>query len=715
MDIVIAPPSVSPVKATRDFVVQYSVPVHGGAYSSTYVDWPVDPRLVPVSLQWAADGGTSILQMRYDLGSKPSTYSATAMEDAQVPPAGSRVDLILRVPESAESEDQIYFRGVVAQDNRMIQGDPEGQAVSLVAYGPELMIGAKKIRGQWHLPQVGYLATDAARSDLFQTDLPCVFNPGGLPNGLMLLPQIGSTGTGINAANYAFTSPAAGATAWTAYTALQALVEWVDNYDFISLETNWLAIADLTEDLTLNHVDVTGMGLMDAFSAILSPFGLGFFVYPYPDDDGRFVFEVYHTKKASRNLRPYMAPDGSHVTTAAGQGKVSRLHIVRDNHNVANRVTVMGKPQETVAQFVLRTWGDEDIDNENRTLWPAWLQTGDFAISTYIESGKDDLRMETMDATLKEKLFAYADPQEADDLQGHSTRMIGPGIPWRSFGVNEDGALYHYNSSGPESTNLAAMLGQSQCARVPRPVGPMVRDATGQESPAEAWLIWESGSDQASVRLNIAVWPDRAGFTVLNPIFVQGDNNRIPWKPFAALAEQEPENTTLDALKDLTWLGILNAIITRDNGEYRIVFTGTIEGDYSASGGAETQAAWSTWAFRSERIVKSNHRSISLYDEQSFSRSTLVDQSPDANLRAAEVQSAMDDQVGHGSVILRDATLLYPPGTGLPGTYGRQIDIDFNGGSRRYAPVVRAVNVNFGDAHTTELVLDSPLVQVTAP
>ena len=143
---------------------------------------------------------------------------------------------------------------------------------------------------------------------------------------------------------------------------------------------------------------------------------------------------------------------------------------------------------------------------------------------------------------------------------------------------------------------------------------------------------------------------------------------------------------------------------------------GSIECDQAVLGRAARQAG-SSWPIVAQKVIRAGERfrrfdvpaggdPYGLDDDRHDTR----DDAAEAAAYAREIRAAMQDETGHGSIVLRQVTRSYVPGDVIPGTRGRPIDLTVSGSNGARAPVVVGVNWNFGpEICKTELLLDTPM------
>lgn len=691
-----------------------------------------DDRLIPMEMHWGSNGEPTVLAIRRELGAGQGHVQKHPDDlGERGAPAGSRIRLF-----DADT-NQEWFAGNVAMESLLIQADPQQEAYTLTAYGPELRLKQKAISGQWFANKAASDAQAAGdttpsyyvRENIYQTDLPCVFNPGGRANcgqREWKLYTPGSERTGppsyLNGqydpdagsrvfvaedvqVNGSSTDPDFEAVRWTPYTALRSLIEYIDNYDVISISsTVWgliysiLGGADMPK---LGEVDVDGLDLLAAIRKVLGSVGFGFTIEPWSacskTEPFKHRIQIYSLRTPNVKKRPYLPPINSSITDADGaRGEIQRLHFVRDDHNVRNDITVLGQRKRVQVKL-------QYSSAVGHLLYPCWVPT-DYALSTYMTSDIFDLPALT---AVKRRELANSYSPSGDNFQGQQH-------VWRSFCLNEDGALTKFIATIPD---LAAEFGLgdgTDCARIPRPVGPTIEYAdatTGGYKPARVTLTAGSPAVTVDITSYCTIWPDRAGFTITGELFSFKDEyDPQPWRPFLKCQDS---NMT-DALREIAYLTLLHNTIRESGTEMTLALVGTIEDDQCISSHSKIIAN-SSWPFVAKKTVR-----VPVFRKQSVDTGASLDGTADTrddstviSNYADQLRDATEDQMGHGSLMLPMLSRAYPPGIGINETAGRRISLHVDGGKKDYYPTVHGVRFNFGEPPSTEVLLDSPMLRVT--
>ena len=690
--------------------------------------------LVPQSLTWAANGDVSMMTVKVRLGTKWTGGTRKDAEDQGFSYGiGDRMRLVQEVMFDDANEPFLleWFRGYVGQSSLVLQGRPSREAVSYTVYGPELLLANRAVSGRWyarpsvHAQQVKYTddVSDRVRANIVRTDEPCIFNPtdsqGRITGNCAVNSwKIGAADVDLDGAGIflppGFKVVAAGADLpyqakqWTAYRALRAVVEMFDGYTVLSeWGTDWNAIYRTLGEEDIGTVNVEGMNLLRAIKAILNPIGFGFYIDPGShsvNGDYKHSLVVYNFKNPAKRLRPFLPPFGSGVTDDNGlQGEPTRIHFLRDAHNVRNDVTVIGDRKRLQVSLTYES------DSGTPDLVPFWHSYYTNALANYVRDHVfaphqlEDSNIRTLDKRYNPKGEEF-----------YKYRHV-----WRSFLWNEDGAFPDLGDPPDVSADLGIGEADGLFARIPRPVGPTFTHSINDKITRVSATVWivAAGFSDVKVAVPAVVMGDRAGFTLTREFFSVGDRGQMEvWRPFANFAFPDTVSAANRAiLEQINYLTMLHNTL-RDSGQgMQLILTGSIEDDAAVKGLAGREPG-SDWPFVAEKVVRAGHRfqSREISDAlDSALQTDTVDESADAEAFAQRIRQASDDSMGHGSLVLRYLTFGYPPGTGIPGTDGRIIDFTIDERDWTATPIVAGVRFRFGDAPTTELLLDSPLLRVS--
>ncbi len=685
----------------------------------------------PLRLRWGANGALTTLSLSCQLGRGPGGAGLKRIENpGPWPAAGDEIILV-------DDADGPWFVGHVGQESILIQSNPDAESRSIVAYGPEIRLRAKAVHGCWckkpaadDKELAGTLTAEAAiREAVFVADLPTVFNADGRPNASQS-PDAGGvdwslSGTdavdgecrvfepaGRLVASSGGGAPVIEAEHWTAYTALRSLIEYVDGYGVISPTTDWEAIKGLLAGVVLPQVVLEGASLLTAIGRILSPVGFGFRLEPWPDgqsyDDGcsRHLLGVFERRPTQpRGQAPVLADTAGgreSIATAAGRiAQVQRLEFLRDCHNVSNDVTVVGDVRRV--QVCLGF----DANAQTRDLHPAW-NTADHDLDDW---AVDDVVPE-MDAIDE----GVANPPDNEEFLQRYCRGGDENLTYfdvfRTFVWNEDGA---YLPDVTRLPDLTEMLGSADFMRRPRPVGPTLLRATEASGSGRlpAYVeIGVDGDDNSWILLpHATVLADRAGFTIHIPrpdTFYPYANAPTALREKYCLGRGKFSLATLlhNALRS-------NAGATDYAARFRLV--GSIAADAAVTGRAPYRLD-SSWPFASSRVEYRPDRfrlaSVAPGGNPGDRAAVTADDSLDAAAYAEAVRDAGEDAMGHGSVVLRSLVRNICPGMAWSHTGGRQVSLTVGGGAPRPAGVIGVSWIFAEGANKTEVILDSPLLQV---
>lgn len=688
----------------------------------------VDPRVVVDEINWGANGQPSTASLHYELGEYGDDYTQVAAEDAPAPGPGSLVRIVEKIPaeEEGASETEVdWFFGVVGLDETLVQGSPQGERRSFTAYGPELRLSNTQVSGAWYMTRAkddanlsgtGYYDSDDQPWQTFvTTDRPVIFNEGGRPNAdpqPVALYRFDGYETASNRKARTFCAPDRRvivngkvlfqAVHWTAYTAVRSLVEQFDRGAVIDgAWYHWHEIERVLGDTPIGEVNVEGRTLPEAMTAVLSPIGFGWCVRPWSHkpESGKHILEVY-SKTASiseaRTDGPVLAKSGDTIATDPGdRGEVQRLHFIRDSHNVANEITVLGQPRRVQVQLDFNGTTEQD-------LYPIW-ETDIHPVPTVGETG--DFSLIQTEGYEREWMTARYNP---DGKDFHKYRHV-----WRSFAWNEDGMLSEFaNDGGTPILPDLADYGLDDAARIPRPVGATLvydDESKVKQRPAEVWCI----VGDAKVQVPALIWPDRAGFSLTAPFVTVSDEEIDWWCPF----RYSPKTEANDALRYVSYLQLLRNTIEQDGQTMTLRVIGTVEDDTYARGRAPYDWQKSSWPFPVKRTIRAGGRfrryEVTVAPD---GEAETVDEVDAAAEYARKVRAAMSDQLGHGSLILRTLSRKFPPGRAIAGTHigGRIVELDTFSATQTYrCTIVDGVRWRFAPTPSTELLLDTPLLSVT--
>ncbi len=675
-----------------------------------------EPALTPLKLRWGHSGQPATLTLANQLGAGPCR-NARIRPEQTAGEVGAGDEVILVHDVGGESVE--LFRGWIGQESQLIQANPDVEARTLVAYGPELRLRGVAAHGQWHKTQAvddKYLAdtltaTDATRANAWASDLPVIFNRAGRPNASQAATPSGTDagwalddagdrdGRVFEPADRKVQAPdSAGnvveAEAWTAYTAARSLLAWCDNGERIRPHGLIQAKAMLA-DVPIGQVVAEGLDLLAGLRAILSPVGFGFRITPFANEDGRFDIAVFKLHPdAPTAAEPVMADVSAgnvDIESDAGQAAmVQRLEFLRDGHNVRNRVTVVGDQRRVqVALEFTPSAGSRDLH-------PMW-DTGTNDLADY---DTDDVVADLdTDAIWLDR---YCRGGEATLDYYHA---------FRSFAWNEDGALADVIDVVPD---LATYGVGASYTRRPRPLGATLIHNTQHAGRLPAYVeLGIVGDDDAWILCPEArVMTDRCGVTI--------DAPRLDsFRPYSAYTRS---GNSKAAYADDTFATLLHNALAGNSTEHqlRLRVVGTVECDDALAAESE-QLTGSIWPFAAERIEYLPERFGRgvVADNPSGLPTDARDDAADAQAYADRCRDVYEDAMGHGSIVLRAILTHWRPGDAVAGTTGRDVSLAVGAGGDTatdgvYYPIIDQIVWDFQEGvNKTELVLDSPLLKVS--
>jgi len=714
----------------------------------------------PVSLRWGTNGSPSVLRVKRILGKGPGKSVHDRPEDLFAYP-GDRFRLV----EHVAGNQREWFTGWAGLEHIQIQAEPASEVYDWAVYGPEVTFAAAVIDGSWYkTPTVDDLEIDGQdattsrfRDNVFQIDGKCIFNEGGKPNMSQyewrLIAKSDDSGAGDGTKHsHVFEPPDRRVTVgdsdtssriqaehWDAASAVVSLLHWFGYQTDNGLAGDWNTEARTSairetlggdsSPIRLGEVDVTGMSLADALTAILRPVGYGWCVTPWTTGDGcqgseefyRYddqEFLVYSLSSPTVTKEPALASiEGGNSTLnsqSAQRAQVQRLDMYRDNHNVRTNVKVVGSPRIVQVTF--------DYGGTDTILQPYWDTTANLlALDGDVWQGVGD------EWDGKESFSEWFDAGGGS----HDSYLD----VFRSFILNEDGSWRgDGNATVPDLKDFGTSVLVSDAAadtpwvRRPRKLMPHLTTSTNGSTRGDDPQVWMAIADSAgailedswlSVRAN--VMEDRCGFTL-------DESELSTWHPWGQMAEARADDEVEPAgakYADVHYLTLLYNTLN-DNGDYRLVLrvSGTIETDYVPTASA-TPANPADWPFAAERLVYAPGRfRIDKVRNGGFLDAdgrTRLERDDTAALDGEEgspitkfastVAESTGVAMGHGSLILRCLTREYTPGMGIVGTSDRIVNFDLDTAYSKF-PVVQGVHWQFGGSNKTELVLDSPLAKV---
>ncbi len=680
---------------------------------------------VPVRLMWGINGRPSMLTLRRVLGSGPGKTLRDRADESLLT-GGVRVRLV-EVQDAGPSGIALreWFRGYVGRGRLLVDAGDDGESCEVVAQGPEAMLRGKVVSGQWHAAESvadalvtgSFDPAELRRESTFRSHIPAVFNAGGLPNSAPVASgaaawRLDTHALGAAPKSRVFDAPgrcvrAAGRTyraePWDPASAIRSLVEMVDDYAVLSPASLGMLPSELA-GCVMGEVAVEALSILEAIAAVLEPIGYEYCIEPWADSRGRHALRVFALRgsvSGARVRRPFMAPiDGAAVRAADSDGQaaeVQRIEFIRDNHDVFNDVTVLGSPvRRQVSLAFSGVAGD---------LCPAW-DTDEHDLSNWATDGVVDPLQWTASGSFTVAVFDERYTYGAASAV-HSRHAL------RSFAWNEDGSLLGVMGRMGDLSGLA-LTPAGRYVRRPRPVGPtLLRDdpaAKVRNFPPQV-LLGVAGDDNSWIQVPAVIWTDRAGFTLpVNPLW--------RWYPYAceqARNVASGDQTLFEKYGKYGYLTLLNNALTGEGPALAMKLVGSIECDQAVLGRAARQAG-SSWPIVVQKVIRVGERFRRLVvsaDGDPYGldadRHETRDDTADAAAYAREIRAALQDETGHGSILLRQVTRSYVPGDVIPGTRGRRIDLTVSGSNGARAPVVVGVNWDLRPGvGKTELLLDTP-------
>lgn len=731
-----------------------------------------DPDLIPEVLSWRCNGELSTLTIKRRL-SRGAGISQEHPESMGWPvPMGmavllySGVDLLhfvghvaqRRITIQANPDFENYSLTAYGPELRLDNKVVSGQWHKLASIDDaEIAAGA----GSTTAAQRTWGTTTG-----FRSDLPVIFNEDGKPNASQSYWWINTDNTQvIDAGCRVFEAPdrkivrgtqtRIQATHWTAYRALRTLIELIDGYDVISPATNWQTIQRILSDPTLaadgsaleilagevpiGTVNVEGKSLLQAIHDVLIPVGFGFALDPRPDvvedEDGLSycrhklivfplhpVYRTYAEAGQSPILQqtpvgyPYLAQTSvsgvrTSITDEEGQrGEVQRIDFLQDAHNVKNQVTVKGMPKKW--QIVLS--GDLDPVWDTAATW--------YSLANWDGTGADEHTVD-MGLLLGTGNYTAENFENMFDVKGkdHAKHPLA----LRAFAWNEDAVASTITAPDLASTTYLGMsVTTGEHVRRPRAPGRTL-SKVATSSTTDYAAPDADKTHPATVEFAIATlsggtvtvdedsWIDVSKEVKVDPertmILVTRDtiSDWFPWEDAANLDLQATYGS-------YSYLTLLHNLIRGATGVYRlqIRLTATWDSDLCLKA-TKTKRGDSTWPFVSE-AVRHDPRYQYRHVEDVWKVGMEEDErddTTDIGQAAERAQDAMEDAMGHASIVLRGCTRAYPVGMAIPRTEGRVVWLCVDAGTQFYAPVVVGMTWDMReDANKTELQLDSPLL-----
>jgi len=673
----------------------------------------------PLKLAWRANGQATTLTLQRQLGVGWDNSSGDRPEDIDI----IEGDMI-RLVQVGGARSIEWFRGYVAKRELDIHADAESFVVT--ACGPELQLKGTVVTGRWHkTAPADDKEIDATLSDddtvsvnVFTSDLPVIFNEGGLPNASNSDWQLTGDATDDKGCKVFEAcqrtvvkdeTVTVRARHWTAATALRSLVEQFDGYTVISPDTPWDRIDAMLGETPIGEVRVEGMTLPAAIASVLAPAGFGFALEPWTVGEGadlqglaRHRLIVFPLDGGNAVHAPRLGSLGrSNVAVDSASGRraeVQGLTFVRNAARAVNDVTVIGDQKRT--QVIL----DFHNNPATRDLHPLW-DTTMHDLADWAQDDAVDPWQWSDDGYCTFETFAEKYNRSGEDHPAN--RHV-----FRSFAWNEDGAFISLISTTPD-LQAYGLGSEGHYARRPRPVGStFTYDSDGLKARLHPRRVQLGivGDDASWIDVPAEIWNDRAGFT-LAPAVLAGNDGDGQWYPYAGHRQFSA------AYRGQHYLTLLHNTL-RDSGTYKLRFrlVGSIECDRAvkAQAGQGTDTAW---PFVAGKVVHLPARFKWRTVQDAFGPTADTDNVDDSDAitqYAEQLRDQADTCRGTGRVMLRYLTRAYTVGDAIGETSGRVVDLHVDGPAGSTSPVITAVVWHFEDeANKTELLLDSKRKQVT--
>ena len=668
----------------------------------------------PVSMSEADGGEYSTLTLSLELGADPvdpTNYPQKHADKIKPIAPGSRVRLVGIDPPTLTQGvvRATWFVGYVGQENILIQGSPQAEAYNLTVYGPEwladggvvvgrAMVTSEEERDVFHRFGIN-------QPQLFTDQGKCIFNEGGRPNMSRYTSAWNPFGITTESCrgNIHFFVPSdrkimnngevlEESQYWTAFDAIQHIVAlWGGVPGPISTKTDWLAIFKTLDGLIIKETDVDGLPIMQAIRAILGPLGYGFRLDVTPDNEGKHALYVYALHAPKKGKTPYLPPIGTKSTSAnGGRGEVNRVEVLSDSHNIRNAVAVIGGQEKIQFNFTFQK------SVTDRWLHPMWSES-------------------SHEIPLTGGRFAIAQLATNSDFHEnyHTTgkNFFTNRNVFRTFILNEDyGGLDYswYKADGlPDMTQLETSPTNSK-----RPFGALlVRDAASNaylKPIVKFGAVSDSVYYEVDVSGDFEILKDRAGVRLKKDFYTAHKKGRAEaWLPFENVDEAPEE------LRGLSYLGLLaDALTGSDTYQFLITVHATIGASHPFADEDAVKSTTSPLHLTRERVVR-----VPTLQKNTLKGTALggEDTRNDINRLIAMgnvIESADDNAAGNASLML-NLTAAYPPGTVIPQTSGRVVNLAIDSQRTQYAPVVRRCTHHFGETNMTEVLLDSPLLRLT--
>lgn len=717
-------------------------------------DWDDNPgqRLEPLTLRWGSSGELTTLTLRYPIATDDPAGRRINKHPFK---AGDRIRLEHLIHQGRKTVPQEVFRGYVGQIGFVYQAQPDVEAITLTAYGPEIFLrntvplGPEHLRPDYEdaiIAGTTYGNTPITMGEFTYAPLntytmkgPIVFNPNGKPNafGKWTHPDNGPT-NGDTAGRHFFCETnrllkltngnvVLRSIHWTAYSAAhwlvrQARVPGVSSR--LGIDTTELDALKTTLDaLPLNNVRITGMNILDALVAVLRPVGWGFCIDPWvvswrasttdqadaEDDYGEGLLAAHRLRlfslRGDENIRdgPWVQDRENSITASSAAGQytdVQRIAFNRDSHNARNQVTVIGGQKEL--EVYLEWDGDSQAD-----IRPLWNKD---ATATDLDEFDDS------------NVVNYASLKKTGNFSSFvgsfTYGAVGGNVhAYRSWVMNEDGRHSPRVTDYPTAAEMDKY--EDSDGRYVRIARPLTRTSEYTESTVKAEK--KQGRVEIGIKGLAGSWIPVENCTIRDDCcgFTFTRKNLFDWYPF-----KEAINRTISAgggdfvykkYGGYSYLTLLHNALRSPQGTPSLMvrMVGIQRGDARAIGRATYTLGYSAWPFLADRVIYDPGRFIWRADETSSERTLDTRDDRDAAGDYADrVRNASEGAMGHGSIMLRGIVQHYKPGDAIRKTRGWELDLSVDAQGNR-APIVTEVTWDYREgAMMTELILDTPMMRV---
>jgi hypothetical protein len=640
-------------------------------------------KIKPLTMTLGTNGRLTTVTLEYELGSQ--TGSQEHIEDYEdgMLLTGDQVRLVDRYGNE-------LFIGHVLQSDMMWA---EGEKLIYTAYGADWRLSQSCVDGQWRRSYNGN--RDVWTN--FKTDLPVIFNYKGKANRDQTSTVVGD----VDEDNpiYLFGEMTNDREYWDAYEALR-YVSALHCYNVISWEhTNWSHIKSLIGEIPIGEVRIDCVDSLDAIRQILTPIGFGFWLQPYRSKDRKHELRIFRLHNPPIVKRPNMAKVGDSIDSTRGRSaEVERIRFLRDSHAVKNEIRIIGDYKR---KSQILTYQSSSTLTD---LMPAWDTAQQYPLDGFVGSN------------------GVVTPRTGDGFatlfQDYET--TGALV---SFGWNEAGNI------STTSTDLAFLCSfqpdQENDSYFmtfrPRPAKSFIAtDANGTEVVTQPYVeiglrkkttgVW---SVVAWTKIRARIWKDYCGFTITEKVF---DDKMTPFRPFDKKRPELKDLTRADKGQNYCTL-LYNTINSTGDYQLQLRLVCGLESDVCVSNTANKKGSsfnpfTATRSIRKSTSFKEFAAPVTRWALPTGVTGSTRDDGIKIKTYSERVRDRLEDEVGHGTVLLRGISLKYLPGTGIDRTAGRQILFNTDAGGLDSFPIVVGINWYF-TVGKTELMLDTPMVRIT--